>query len=295
MVMAVRKAYLGLILVLILLVGYVSIGRNPSKPPSSSREKPSIFLKIFTDYETNSTINRAINGNHLWDRLDPNPCNGTITTNATVLNQTARENIELFRNLSAREESRRDLIGVLLLNDLREDVGGMIIKKKWALIGLRDDICALNERLRNFDAYKEKALEVYGEPKFSYEDLYNFSMELKAIVSDTYRPFSGSWVVDTRSALLHFLYRGISNGSIPDYLFANYSPEKSAATLKRVYNEIRADPYAEALFGPSLAYLAAWWKYEDMHTTNHEAVDDKYLRLFWAWYNLVKPKRFIGG
>ena len=284
-----------------LTVGYMLFNelntpvRNNANNSDMSNRLGKQFQIILTDYWINSTINKAINGNHLWDKLDPNPCNGTITTNATVLNQTARENIEIFRNLSAEEESKKDLLGVLLLSDLREDAAGMVINDEWALTGLRYEICTLNERLRNFYTYKKKAVEAYGEPKFSYEDLYNLSVRLRAIVSDTYRPFSRSWVVDTRSALLHFLYRGISNGSIPDYLTANYSPEKSAATLKRVYKGIRGDPYSEALLGPSLAYLAEWWKYEDMHTSNHEAVDDKYLRLFWAWYNLVRPERFIGG
>ena len=237
----------------------------------------------------------ALYGEYLWGKLDYKTYNCTLTKNVTLLQESVDNLVSLYKNLSGREVSGRSVVGVLLLGDIRVELSFLASSEGKELQYKAGEICVLRGRLKNFDSFKKKALEVYGEPSFSYEKLLNLSLRLRGEVGRTYGvPFSGEWPVETRFALQHFVYVASQNSTLLDSFMSGYDPEKSYSLLRTLLGELNENPYAKALLKPSIVYLSELWREEYVESQNKAAVDDHYLRVFWAWYQLVKPEQFTG-
>jgi len=298
-----KRTYISLSLfIILLLVGtYAVVGilrdshrmaeeGSSTSIPHDSKKIP--FESIIAGYNSYHEWDEGIEGEYLWKKLDPKNYSCDLSSNEDFLNEKARIILQMYENLSVNATSNKDLIGVLLLADLNERMRTLTAGQ---LSPFAERICLMENRLENFEAYRKKALEVYGEPSFSFDDLSNLSLTFRNVTYKTYGyPFSNSWVVDVRVLLKHFIYRAIYNESLVEPFLSGYTPEKSASLLTNLSAELEKDPYAKSLFKPSLLYLANWWSWEYRHSSNPKEVNEKYLKIFWAWYKLVNPERFIG-
>ncbi|WP_456365728.1 hypothetical protein [Thermococcus sp.] len=293
---------------LALAVGYITfngiksdsghrVGRSPPNGlyPSSPSKYAELFDGVLRNYSTYYSMEDALYGEYLWGRLDYRTYNCTLTKNVTLLRGSVNHLVSLYKNLSRREVSEGSVVGVLLLGDLRTELSFLASSGGKELQYKAGEICILGGRLTNFDSFKKKALEVYGKPQFSYEKLLNLSLRLKREVGKTYgAPFSGEWPVETRFALQHFVYVASQNGTLLDSFMNGYDPEKSYNLMRTLLGELNENPYAKALFKPSIVYLSELWHEEYVESQDKAAIDDHYLRVFWAWYQLVKPEQFLG-
>ncbi|MDV3103687.1 hypothetical protein [Thermococcus waiotapuensis] len=303
-----KGASLFILFLLALAVGYIAFNvikpepdHQVSQSPPDFYQSPSpskyaeLFGDIIRNYSTYYLMESALYGEYLWDGLNQETYNCTLTKNATLLKEKVNNLVSMYKNLSKREVSERSVVGVLLLGDLGFGISSLSSEGEEQLRRDLGEICILEGRLTNFDSFKKRAVEVYGEPSFSYEKLSNLSSHLEREVSRTYGiPFSGEWPVETRFALQHFVYILSQNSTLLDSFLNGYDPEKSYNLLKTLLGELDENPYAKALFRPSIVYLSELWREEYVLSQNKAAVDDHYLRVFWAWYQLVKPEQFIG-
>ncbi len=298
-----KRTYVSLSLfIILLLVGtYAVVGilrdshrmakwSNSTSIPQSMNDSP--FESIIMGYDSYYKLDEGIYGEYLWKKLDPESYSCNLSSNEDFLKEKANVIVQMYKNLSINATSNQDLIGVLLLADLNDRMRTLTTEP---LSPFAERICLMENRLENFEAYRKKALKVYGEPSFSFDDLLNLSLTFRNFTYKTYGyPFSNSWVVDVRVLLKHFIYWAIYNESLVEPFLSDYTPEKSTSLLTNLSAELEKDPYAESLFKPSLLYLANWWSWDYHHSSNPEEVNEKYLKIFWAWYKLVSPKRFIG-
>ena len=293
-----KKAHIYISLIILLLVGtYAVVGifkdsHRTSEVPQDENESP--FESIIAGYNSYHEWDEGIEGEYLWKKLDLKnySCNLSSNEGFLILNEKARIILQMYKNLSVNATSNKDLIGVLLLADLNDRMRTLTADY---LSPFAERICLMENRLENFEAYRKKALEVYGESSFSFDDISNLSLAFRNFTYKTYGyPFSNSWIVDVRVLLKHFIYRAIYNESLVEPFLSDYTPKKSASLLTNLSAELEKDPYAESLFKPSLLYLANWWSWEYRHSSNPEEVNEKYLKIFWAWYKLANPERFIG-
>jgi hypothetical protein len=301
-------------IVLILGIAYISIGlfnsskgisqtnsANPSNKMDSSSQSMSpysgIFIGILKNYsDSYYSLRDAIYGEYLWNNIDPLYYNCTLTRNITLLSDTVGQIVSEYKNLSRTEVEEEDTVGILLLGDIRVKVSFLASSDANELSAKAEEVCLMKERLSNFDSFQKKALIKYGRPSFSFEELSNLSSELKRLVSRTYGgPFSGEWPVDARFALQHFVYVASQNESLIEPFMDGYTPQESAELLKNLTKRLESHPYARALLKPSLVYLAELWREDSIRSKNQMEVDDRYLKIFWAWYNMVRPERFLGG
>ncbi|AJC72392.1 hypothetical protein X802_09720 [Thermococcus guaymasensis DSM 11113] len=306
-----KKKSVSLCIFLLLTIAVVYMASNIIKSdsgdktnqasPNGSRSFPSskyeeLFGGILENYSSSYySMRDALYGEYLWNKLDYEHYNCTLTKNVTILKNTVNCIVSQYKNLSKREVSEKSVVGVLLLGDLRIEISFLASSKEDELPYKTGEICILKERLENFDSFKARALEVYGEPSFSYDTLLNLTLRLRRLVSKTYgEPFSGEWPIETRFALQHFVYVVSRNSTMLDSLIEGYDPEKSYNSLRSLILELKRDPYAEALFKPSIVYLSELWREDYIKAQNKAIVDDHYLKVFWAWYQLVKPEEFIG-
>ncbi|MDV3104517.1 hypothetical protein [Thermococcus waiotapuensis] len=300
-----KRAYLPLsfFIILVLVGAYAVVGilKDSGKAGNSSENSSSTsapmnetpFQLLLKGYSSYYELDEGTSGEYLWKKLDPKSYSCNLSSNEDFLKEKARNVIQIYKNLSVNETSRGDLVGVLLLADLRDRISDLTASY---VSPFANTICLMENRLKNFEMYKKEALEVHGYPSFSFDDLSNLSLTLKNITYKTYwGPLSGSWVVDVRVVLKHFIYRAIYNESLVEPFLSDYSYEESASLLVNLSDELKKDPYAESVFKPSLIYLAYWWSWEYQHSSNPPEVNDKYLKIFWAWYKLVNPEKFIGG
>ncbi|WP_456365028.1 hypothetical protein [Thermococcus sp.] len=70
-----------------------------------------------------------------------------------------------------------------------------------------------------------------------------------------------------------------------------YSPQKAAQLLENFTEKVRAGPYMNVLWGPSINYLAYLRNGNLMNSEDSPCrIDEHYLGVFWAWYHMFAPE-----
>lgn len=196
---------------------------------------------------------------------------------------------------------KKDLVGLILLTDLKMDVSttlgkiSYLVQSNYYSSDVEVESCILLHRLENFDKYRSKTLALYGEPCFSYEYYQNLSIKVKNFITTSYqlRNKNRTWEIEVRPFLQKSVEILATNRTVLDrYLDDNYSPQKAAQLLENFTKQVRGDPYMNTLWGPSLNYLVY---YRDSYlvssgSNSPNEIDEHYLRVFWAWYHIFHPQ-----
>ena len=242
---------------------------------------------------------------YLWDAISKNetykcPSPGDEDEMIDYISSTVNE----YYSKVQEANLERDTVKMLLLIDMDRRVSAIqalinarSLRESPSLRLAYSDACLIRNRLDNLDNYSILARSILGDPGFSYDDLLAMLGRTGPHVDkELFRNVSP---YETRKVLKHLVYRLISNESLLNQKLAQgFDLNETASLLLEFNKNISDNPYLESLFKPALAYLVSL-RYEDIRGHRSEAppvrVDEFYLRVFQAWYNIVKPWKLVGG
>ncbi|NJF25959.1 hypothetical protein [Thermococcus sp. Bubb.Bath] len=316
--MKVKKSTVAVMSIFILIIAsstYIALNFGGHKPQTSKSkdddvtqfQKDSQYSHVFTEILNESEAiygdtDKLIYGPYLWDSLDNTPHNCTITKNLTVLKVRGDKIYALYKNISREVTGKKNLVGLILLTDLKMDVSttlgkiSYLVQSNYYSPDVEVESCVLLHRLENFDKYRSKAVALYGEPCFSYDYYQNLSIKVKSFITTLYqlRNKNRTWEIEARPFLQKSVEILATNGTVLNrYLDDDYSPQKAAQLLEKFTRQVKGDPYMNTLWGSSLNYLVYHRDSYLMSTGSNDSpseIDEHYLEVFWAWYHIFHPR-----
>ncbi len=297
--------------------------KNTTGYTSSSYESPSVAMAEESPYAGvfNSIVgvgyfswdmdelDRVLYREYLWPNLDQNtsyPCNlsgnTSFTTIIVFLNQTMQD----FINASEESVRSGNTVEALLLGDMMNEnmslietvlmesknwsnnwVGGILAQEAYTAA------CIIKARIKRINIYERMALKKYGEPPFNLSSLEELNDRIRPYLS--YVPMNGTQSTDWRIALQNLIAVLLDNKSLLNRFSVNYTPQKAADLLSNFTKKVNSNPYLKSVFKPVLIDLVTQRDGAiDDDVIRHKgesgtAIDMFYLKVFYAWYNIVKP------
>ncbi len=278
---------------------------------TSTTRMKSPYSKVFnrilnmSTYENASSISILLYGKeYLWPGLSHNsthPC--SLTDNITYMMSFINRTMEEFINASEENVEENNTVGALLLGDMMNALAipiieTAIISKGYAnysgylrLSSVQEaytTACTINSRIENLSAYERIALERYGRPPFNLSSLEKLNRRIRPYLS--YTPMNGTQIINWRATLENLIYVLTYNRSLLNRFATGYTPKKAADILLNFTEKVNSNPYLKSVFKPALVYLTIL-RIQDITMENKKPVETDlfYLKVFYAWYNIVKP------
>ncbi len=248
------------------------------------------------------------------------PCNVTNVNLSPLafINLTMQE----FINASRESVKSGNTVKALLLGDMMDGLPISLTETALAPYGggnananvraMFSEICyyaacIVYHKLKELSFYEKLALERYGEPPFNLTAIEELNNRIRPYLS--YTPMNGTQMINWEPALTNLVYvLSYRNTSLLNKFSAGYTPDKAAQLLENFTKTINSNVYLKSIFKPAIVYLTIL-RYQDIlalelghpnlvnaNIANKTSVsiDEFYLRVFYAWYNIVKPYTLWG-